>query len=545
VKSKLNLELFFPDPYTPTNIQKRVLSKLSAALNSNKKFIILNAPTGTGKSLIAKAIGASTPDCPTELQDILKSNHAFDIDSSGEYVNADIFNKSESHSSCILTITKALQDQYMTLFSDMTCLKGKANYTSSIDERYDVETEHAVMPRRLIQENQHEGKCPYCNSRSKSIKSRVSTLNYKMFLSLPDFAKHRNILICDEASELEEELVQRFSCKVEYKILDYLGVKYGKLKSEKESHVKVWVSCLVNNVEDRLTSICRKSPNNISKSRQSKIKNLKSLKSSLNEIDFHWYDCQYIVEKEPKGVTLTPYKVDKLSEDLFAFGDRIILQSATIINPAIFAKNLGIKDYTYIDVENMFDPGKSPIYVSTKYSLNYKNMSRVLPRVAKQIDHILEHHKGEKGIIHTHTHKITTSLKSLLSKSDNYKRLLFREQGVDNIDIIEEHTTREDPSVLVSPSLTYGVDLKDDLGRFQIIVKLPYLPLGSKRIKRLFDEDKEWYENKMLNNLVQAAGRTTRGEDDHSTTYILDGNIKNTMRVAGHKLPKHFIDRFA
>jgi Rad3-related DNA helicase len=171
-------------------------------------------------------------------------------------------------------------------------------------------------------------------------------------------------------------------------------------------------------------------------------------------------------------------------------------------------------------------------------------MSKLLPKVVKQIEYLLDHHKDDKGIIHTHSHKITTSIKELLYESDHYDRLLFRETGSNNEDILQEHTVSDIPSVLVSPSLTYGVDLKDDLGRFQIIVKLPYLPLSSKRIKQLFEEDKSWYENKMLNNLVQATGRTTRSEEDYSTTYILDGNIKNTMRRAGHKLPKHFIDRF-
>jgi Rad3-related DNA helicase len=91
--------------------------------------------------------------------------------------------------------------------------------------------------------------------------------------------------------------------------------------------------------------------------------------------------------------------------------------------------------------------------------------------------------------------------------------------------------------------LTYGIDLKDDLARFQIIIKLPFLPLGSKRIKKMFESDKVWYENKMLNAIVQACGRATRSKDDHSVTYILDGNFINVLRNAKNKLPKYFIDR--
>jgi Rad3-related DNA helicase len=35
----------------------------------------------------------------------------------------------------------------------------------------------------------------------------------------------------------------------------------------------------------------------------------------------------------------------------------------------------------------------------------------------------------------------------------------------------------------------YGVDLKDDLARFQIIIKAPYLPMKEKRVERLMKID--------------------------------------------------------
>jgi Rad3-related DNA helicase len=95
----------------------------------------------------------------------------------------------------------------------------------------------------------------------------------------------------------------------------------------------------------------------------------------------------------------------------------------------------------------------------------------------------------------------------------------------------------------VSPSLSFGIDLKDALARFQIIVKLPYLPLSSKRIKKLFELDKTWYIDKMLNAMVQATGRATRSKNDYSVTYILDGNIVDVIKAHKDRLPKYFIDR--
>ena len=126
----------------------------------------------------------------------------------------------------------------------------------------------------------------------------------------------------------------------------------------------------------------------------------------------------------------------------------------------------------------------------------------------------------------------------------NSDRFLFRKGREKNEHILKAHQETNEPTVLVSPSLTHGVDLKDELARFQIIVKLPYSPLSNKRIKRLFDSDKDWYQDKMLSTLIQTTGRATRSSQDHAVTYILDGNIVEVLHRTKDKLPKHFLDRF-
>jgi Rad3-related DNA helicase len=123
-------------------------------------------------------------------------------------------------------------------------------------------------------------------------------------------------------------------------------------------------------------------------------------------------------------------------------------------------------------------------------------------------------------------------------------RFLFRLDGANNEQIIKQHIESKEPTVLVSPSMTYGVDLKEDLARFQIISKASYMPLNDERIKRLFKEDPSWYVNKMLNHLIQACGRGVRTKNDKCVTYILDGTITDAVLRNAKKLPKYFIRRF-
>jgi Rad3-related DNA helicase len=232
--------------------------------------------------------------------------------------------------------------------------------------------------------------------------------------------------------------------------------------------------------------------------------------------------------------------VDKLSKYIFDHADHIIIMSATIIDHKNFCKTLGIKDYEYIEVDTEFDSTKAPIHVMRKQKLNYANLKEMLPTLAKQVREILKEHHDEKGIIHTHTQYIADYIRDNV-KSD---RLLCREAGVKNEEILEMHEKSKESTVLVSPSMTYGVDLKGDLAKFQILLKAPWLPTKEKRVEKMMKLDKEWYSNKMLCTLVQACGRGVRSTDDECVTYILDGSISDVVIRNRGKLPKYFIERF-
>lgn len=533
----------FPVGYTPTAQQKRVLKRVQTALNGDKKFVIICAPTGTGKSMISKSIGNCVPAPEPSWVELVQDNLIFKQTHTGEYMHADQSYETESFGSYVLTITKNLQNQYKELFEDTSILKGKSNYKSTIDPNIDVELESLIMPKKILDQHRAENKCPYHNARNETLVNKFSALNYKMFLSLPHHVRRRKAIICDEASELEEEIVKRFSITVDYNQLDRLGVTYSKLLTTNKKTVLNWITTLVQELADiRDELLAKKDKNQIQQSlkQKNKLLSVSRLYNSLITIHAHWFDSDFIVEKDSASVKLTPLKVNVLSDTVFSHGDKVVLMSATVVDHKSFAKALGITDYEYVEVGCEFDSELSPIFVSTKAKLNHKNLVKEMPKVINQIRKILDIHKFDKGVIHTHTNAIT----SMINGSIKHNRMLYRQVNATNEDILELHSKDNKPTVLVSPSLTYGVDLKDNLARFQIIVKLPYSPLGSKRVKALFEQDKRWYENKMLVNLIQACGRGTRSTADHCKTYILDGNVVRVLQTCKERLPKYFLDRF-
>ena len=82
-----------------------------------------------------------------------------------------------------------------------------------------------------------------------------------------------------------------------------------------------------------------------------------------------------------------------------------------------------------------------------------------------------------------------------------------------------------------------GIDLKDDLSRFQIILKIPFPHLGSSKIKKRLETNSDWYNWKTLIDVLQSYGRSIRNQEDWAETYILDSCFD---QVLDKRVPEYF-----
>jgi hypothetical protein len=96
------------------------------------------------------------------------------------------------------------------------------------------------------------------------------------------------------------------------------------------------------------------------------------------------------------------------------------------------------------------------------------------------------------------------------------------------------------PTVLISPSLYTGLDLKDDLSRFQIIVKVPYPDLGDRWINEKRKSSEQWYTWQTALRLIQGYGRSIRSKEDYAVTYVLDSGFQNFVNRNRNILPEWF-----
>ena len=197
------------------------------------------------------------------------------------------------------------------------------------------------------------------------------------------------------------------------------------------------------------------------------------------------------------------------------------------------ARKIVPKTYKLTEVERDDDTGDweleffSPHY-KIEYEVNINSRTGAVRRVEKDW----------KGPRPSGNMKISKYIKEHLHDS----RILVRLDEVRNEDILEEHYVSKD-SVLVSSSMTEGIDLHDDLSTFQIIVKLPWESLGNLRTKTLSEEVPLWYSNKMWQKLLQASGRSVRSHEDYAETFVLDASFSFQHKKFSKYLPEYFEKR--
>ena len=225
----------------------------------------------------------------------------------------------------------------------------------------------------------------------------------------------------------------------------------------------------------------------------------------VSEIKKHGY--------EVIGVELKPLDVSPYCKSVFELCDKTLMMSATILDKDAFCTSLGLapEEVKFIQVPSDFPLQNRPMYPLNVVYLNYDALHKdaVKRTIAEAIDRIMTQHKDHKGIIHTTSYEQLNFIKENISK-DNRRRLLETDPEIQRDEIIKEHINATKPTVLISPSLHLGLDLKDDLSRFQVITKVPYPSLGDRWINEKRKRNENWYTWQTALRLVQGYGRSVR-----------------------------------
>jgi Rad3-related DNA helicase len=518
--------------------------------------LILCAPTGVGKSLV----GATVSRYFNSSFTVTASKHLQD-----QYIKDIPFLKpvkGKQNFPCLKIMeSEKMNNLRRAMRWGLTCDKGQCLEIVNKNGKEVTEICKFKPTIKQVEENrQEENSCPYYLQKYDALVSNHSLWNYHAYFQIMKFNKKmfedyldRKVSIFDEAHKIEDQIIQFvgfdiFSGQIEeceltterynfsdldsmIQLTDDIAYSYAKkIKDIKES------SAYQNNPDfDLITKLERR----YERAAQAKIDIL--------------VDKDNFVVNEPtkdfngnfRNISLKPIDVSKFSKTFFTTEFQIFM-SATIDHKS-FCENMGFEkdDVAFIDTPK----SPFPIENRTVEFLNIKRLSYGSTEsdeleVIHTIDKILNEHSQERGLVLTSSiprcHKI---LKNISPQNARRIRLCHssNKDGKSQDEVISEHSA--DPTgVLLSSSLWEGVDLKDDLSRFQIIAKVPYPNYTEKRVKAKMNKFPLWYTSQTLTKILQGFGRSIRSDDDWAKTYVLDTAINNVFFKGQSMIPRAYHD---
>jgi len=531
------------------------------------EFYLLDAPTGSGKSVIA----------------ILFSD----------------FVSSEGKTGYILASDLALHSQYVNDFNGFNLnwgiVKGIDNYICDINgEKFSLgECKMRSMTTTEAMELPCYPTCGYFSARERAMKAPVSLMTYPYALIQRNYVEdkfremgqpapfgRRDFVVCDEAHKVTEIVQNHFSPVVNENILktskklrdfysknrfkkpecdlnflkrdiDSIEREEDKVKlKEKLERIKVNLGELVRVGE----SVKRRAKANYSantrlpKEWRNAMRNLDFIKDVQCKVEDYCFildqtDVESMIKNPQENATVfncldERYLMYKHFNSRFGFK---LMMTATMGKPEDYMRGLAAKSVRYFKMHSTFDYSNSPIVYYPGRRMSMKNKEQNLPWLVETVSEILEENKEFPGIIHSGSYELANRIYEGLSKEQRARVLLYR--GTEEKERSLNKFTSLKNMVIMGPSLLEGLNLIDDLSRFQIFVKIPYPSLGDRYVAAKLKHSQKWYNWKTALSILQGVGRSVRTPEDWARTYILDGCFSDILRNSPDQFPEEFTNR--
>jgi Rad3-related DNA helicase len=537
--------------FEPRTEQQNCLNFIEKTLENSKlvKFFLLDLPVGVGKSHLSIMIS-----------DWYKKN----------------INKAAKVD--IITATKILQDQYSESYGSLNNLKGNDNYNCS---EFSCSCKFGKQLAKLAKKKCDA--CPYDNSRNNYMNGGLSLTNFYLYSifslfgdKMPETRK-ADVLILDEAHLFDDIMSDFFNFKVNERF-----IKRFKLPNEKailsdlkkindlESYIdflndlneqlceaidqlsrEIGLDDKLKNKKliDRSSKLSKvlKKENNVTKSmsvlfditnEQGKL-DLILKEYKLNDSNWIFDKTKVYKDKEYSYSISAIWSYDFLDKYIFSKYERVFLMSGTILDKNMFCQlnGLDVTKSAYYRIRSPFDVNNRKVYYLPVGKMSYKQKEETFKKYIPYIKKILKKYWNQKGIIHTNSFELANRIK----ESINDPRLVFHDSS-NKDEVLNEHKRTDKPTVIVSPSMDTGVSFDGDYARFQIIAKIPYPSLASKKNKMRQKSNQDWYSYKTCASLQQASGRIVRSKDDKGDTIIMDSCFADVIRYSSHYLLDWFQD---
>ena len=407
--------------------------------------------------------------------------------------------------------------------------------------------------------------CEYLLAREKAMSAKVTVCTYTYWLLQQNFIRprlkenapfeKRDFVICDEAHKLLDIVQNHFSPRFSREDMTKISLVIDRMRIEKKEELKLAIRSQRDQIRDtednkmlleildayssniaKLAEQVEAIKNSISKDGKIVSKNDRTLLNACEFVKEHYSKFnEYVSIIRSAGPDYLVKNAQQNSETIVfnclnesylmkrAFHNNAgvkLYMSATIGDPVAYSTEIAISDYHHIKLPSVFDYSQSPIYYVNDYKMSYHEKDSSFPRIVEMIEGILTLYPNKRGIVQTGSYQFAKILLDMISPKFK-KRLLLYDDSRDKQEKLDDFKFSSN-KVLVGPSLTEGLSLNDELCRFQIIMKVPYPSLADKYVAAKSKFNPKWYSNATAITLLQGVGRGIRSSTDWCVTFILD-----------------------
>ena len=510
--------------------QREVIERIAS---TDKRFTLLAAPTGAGKSVIAAAAA--------EMM---------------------------GRRTMILTGTKALQKQYLEDFP-LTEIIGMANYTCELLRRstqdwqrtckrgpcHDgrrgmlkhafahaaVEVEKANGDVEITCQLKADG-CEYYDARRAASDAPYAITNYA-YWARAQRAMHPilgpfGFLVCDEAHDIAEILIGLQTTEWSNRSVEFLAdagcpVNWLEAETLEEAAAGARTAERVLSEEARtqkpLPEIDREPDDDQSNGEFTYAKQVATQRERLRELirADESGDRAFVWDVGERRLVNTTLSAESAERWIWKGCPRILLMSATITEGA--ARTLGIRpeELEVIEADSLIPTERRPVRVlqgapyMNRGVFEKQHGDRRFTQWLMLIDRILEAAAAVKTIVHVSSYR---QADLIAHYSDHAERIITHEpKGARNG--VRRFLDAPAGAVLVSPAVATGHDFPGDHCRVQVIAKVPFV--AKTPVNNALEAQHEGYSaGKAILKMVQQSGRSTRGPEDASVTFIVDGMVR-------------------
>lgn len=461
-------------PGTPRSIQTDTLTRLEEGWDQADVFVV-GLPVSSGKSRIAITIARWLAKQKTKCN--------------------------------IITPTRILQEQYLQDFPRLHTIRNMDNVQCQLSEGQ-TQTFSCKEQRACSKEKRFCPGCPYMQSVRKAHAVPYGVYTNHGYMAHKLFA---NTLIADEAHQLIP-MIQSLAGRTLWHHLYHFPSSvrtYGQLLRWVERHPKLKSDGKLEALHRELTS--------------GKARYLVQRTSDL----YHG--------REEECLKLLPIDIRDQPPILWPQGKvkKLVLLSATISRVDVEELGLDRRRVRFINAPSPIPAKQRPVLAHTRYGMSMREQEQNLPLLVADIRRILAENP-EKGFIHA-PYALAERLRAELG---DHPRLMFHNRDNKQAQYQAFRASSPDEGrTLVASGLYEGVDLLEDMGRWQVIAKIPWPSLGEPAIAYRAEQDSEWYAWETAKVVLQAAGRICRSPTDFGKTIILDKSFKRLFEQYNEFFP--------